>query len=405
MRYWAADQAATARLYDAAGVEVTDGQTFCWISLDGGPAVQLVDAVYVAHSGWVAFTGDRANTRGAVAAISWENAGALALTREYPLDVGLIGKQLLANLTSLQQLGFWQLAPADLTSGTLSTPLAEGEVFELWLTDNEWGETWAQDPVDNARDAEGNTLGPDENGWIDFEAAANYCRKRLARVRGTALGDVWELNPHWTLPVDASGVLVWCDNPPGTLGDRTLTLTFGGTYQFPGVYSWRLGTRQWAWLGQNGETYGWTGYSAEPWHTPQVLGRLMPQTPAAATGSGATLVLPAMPAQRYSQVSTAYEVELVRGDGPLTLPVDLGTDCNGFDAWFAGKASPSDTAYTQSPRLCTWVDQTAGTLTVPISALDLATAGRYRVEIELRAGAAKVTARIFTLRVTAGVMG
>lgn len=125
----------------------------------------------------------------------------------------------------------------------------------------------------------------------------------------------------------------------------------------------------------------------------------------AADTSFPSVLLPVMPAASYSTVSSAYEVEIVRGDGPLSLPVNLGTDCTGYDAWFAGKKSPYDTTYSQAPRLCTWVDQAAGTLTVPLTTQDTSEAGRYRVEVEIRAGAVASTMRIFTLRVTAGVMG
>jgi len=114
---------------------------------------------------------------------------------------------------------------------------------------------------------------------------------------------------------------------------------------------------------------------------------------------GATYTLPAIQGQVYSAVAVASQtVEIVRGDTPRIV-IDLEDDYSGWTAAFAAKVSLDDVTYAIGPKNCVWTDATLGQCYIDLTAVDTASVGRYKAEIELTQGDQHLTAMKLTLRI------
>ncbi|MBI5562027.1 MAG: hypothetical protein HY894_04125 [Deltaproteobacteria bacterium] len=106
----------------------------------------------------------------------------------------------------------------------------------------------------------------------------------------------------------------------------------------------------------------------------------------------------------YAQSCTT--VEVIQGDS-VTIPYDMATDLTGYTAWFAAKKDLADAAYSIALKEITAsiTDVLNGRGTIPLTTAETNLApGAYAAEVEIRKGAAVLTAMKFTLKIKGQVI-
>ena len=119
---------------------------------------------------------------------------------------------------------------------------------------------------------------------------------------------------------------------------------------------------------------------------------------------GTPLVIPLIPgASSAINLTKQSTLTLMRGD-TYRLVFSLGRDCTGWTALFGAKKDPTKSIYDIAARSATYVDQTAGTGYVDLSAVDTAIVGTFYAEIELTNGALVNTPERYLIIITQDVI-